>query len=405
MLLSQGRHELAEEELRRGLVQTPNDAISHAMLSVCLIEQKNFPEATEEAGQAIHLAPDEPFPHYVMGQVMYHRNRFDEARASAEQAVAFDPYDADYFALLSAIELESGDKRRALEAAEQGLEVEPDHVRCVNLRAMALTKLGRAKEASESIDVAIQNEPDNAYSHANKGWTLLYEGEPRKALEHFRESLRLEPDSEFARAGIVEAMKARNPIYRWLLTWFLYVSNLNPKVQIALILGLVFGQAILVSIISSVPLLAPFTPLITLAYIGLVWMSWCGSSLFNLVLRFDQFGRMALSPSESRQSSVVAIYLLVAAGLLVAAIVTKNLNYCFMAIPFALAMLPLNGVFSATTPTLKWLMIGVTAAATWFALQAAMLNSADALRTSIQISAYSTWASLLFIGTKGPKKI
>jgi len=408
MLLSQGRTEMAETELRQVLVTDPNDAFAHTLLAACLLDQKQYDEATEEAGQAIHLSPDEAFAHYMMGQVMYHRNRFDEAQQAAESAIALDPYDPDYFALMAAIAMERYQWQEALDAAEQGLDAEPDHVRCVNLRAMALTKLGRGREAEQSMDVALQNAPENAYSHANKGWTHLHQGRPKDAMVHFREALRLEPDLEFARAGIVEAMKARNPIYRWLLAFFLWLSSFSPRVQMLLVLGVVFGQRVLASVAESVPALQPLLPLIVFGYLGFVWMTWCGPMLFNLILRFDRFGRLVLSDKERLQSSIVGVYLLVALGWVVAAIVSAEPTMAIMGFPFALALIPLNGTFAASdNGGLFWIMVAVTAASTWFAIQSCIpgVGTVDSFWNSIMISLYSTWASLLLIGSSRPKKI
>jgi len=407
MLMSQRRSELAEKELRQALVHDPNDALTHSLLAACLVDQEKFTDATDAAGQAIHLAPDEPYSHYMMGQVMYHGNHFDEAREAANTAVELDPWDPDYFALISAIELEQHRWSAALQAAEQGLEVEPDHVRCINLRATSLMKLGRAEEAGQSLDVALQNQPDNSFSHANKGWTKLHQGKPREALVHFREALRIDPNSEFARSGIVEAMKARNPIYRWLLSWFLFLSRLSPRVQIFLVLGILFGQRLLVGLADSVPVLEPLVPFILFGYLGFVWMTWCGPMLFNVVLRFDTFGRLVLSTKERHQSTIVGVYLLVGLGWVVAAAVTGQWVLAILGIPFALALIPLNGVFAAPNPTLFWIMAGVTAVATWFAIQACIpgISSPNAFTYSILTSLYSTWASLFIIGSRKPKKI
>lgn len=407
MLLSQGRSEMAETELRQVLVTDPNDAFAHMLLAACLLDQKQYDQATEEAGQAIHLAPDEAYAHYMMGQVMYHRNRFDEAQRAAESAIALDPYDADYFALMSAIAMERYQWQEALEAAEQGLDAEPDHVRCVNLRAMALTKMGRGDEAEHAMDVALQNAPENAYSHANKGWTHLHQGRPKDSLVHFREALRLEPDLEYARAGIVEAMKARNPIYRWLLALFLYLSSFSPRVQIMLVLGVALGQRVLAGVAENVPALGPLLPVIVFGYLTFVWMTWCGPMLFNLILRFDRFGRLVLSDKERRQSTIVGIYLLVAFGWVVAAMVLAEPVVLLLAFPFALALIPLNGAFHATSRGLFWIMIAVTAAATWFAVESCIpgVGTAASFRYSLMISLYSTWASVFLIGSSGPRKI
>ena len=69
------------------------------------------------------------------------------------------------------------------------------------------------------------------------GWTLLHDGDPRKAMGHFREALRLDPGMEWARAGIVEAMKARSLIYRIFLSYFLFMNRLSGNAQWATVCG------------------------------------------------------------------------------------------------------------------------------------------------------------------------
>ena len=280
------------------IAEDTGDATAHAMLALCLCERKEYKGATEEARQAIHAAPDEAVGFYAMATIMHNRNRLKNAYSAITEAIRIEPWNADFFGMLAMIEFGRSRWAECLNAAEQGLEFEPEDVDCTNLRAMALVKLGRRDEAESTIDTALASEPDNAVTHANLGWTLLHSGDPRKAMEHFREALRLEPGLEWARLGIIEAMKARNPIYRWMLAWFLWVGRLSPRIQIALILGLVFGQSILQSICDAIPILAPLKTPIAVVYILFVWMTWVASTLFNLVLCLDRFGRLVLSTTE-----------------------------------------------------------------------------------------------------------
>jgi tetratricopeptide (TPR) repeat protein len=192
-----------------------------------------------------------------------------------------------------------------LAAAEQGLACDPDDTGCNNLRAIALVNLGRKAEAGQTIDAALAKNPEDAVTHANQGWTLLHQRQPVEAMTHFREALRLEPNLEWARHGIVEAMKARFFLYRWLLSFFLWMSRFPPNVRFGLLLGLVFGRTILANVLQSFPVLEFLVEPISIAYVIFVWMTWTASSLFNLVLRLDKFGRLALSPEERRESNLV----------------------------------------------------------------------------------------------------
>ncbi len=143
-----------------------------------------------------------------------------KSEAAAREAVRLDPEDADYYALLASIRVQQRQWADALHNAELGLAVAPDHVACANLKAMALVNLGRRQEADATIQTTLAKEPENAATHANQGWALLHMGDHKAAMEHFREALRLNPNMEWARQGILEALRARNPIYRILLKLF-----------------------------------------------------------------------------------------------------------------------------------------------------------------------------------------
>ena len=56
----------------------------------------------------------------------------------------------------------------------------------------------------------------------------MHAGDFRGALEHFREALRLNPSPEWARAGLVEALKARYPSAAS-LRYFLWMSTLSRR--------------------------------------------------------------------------------------------------------------------------------------------------------------------------------
>ena len=68
--------------------------------------------------------------------------------------------------------------------------------------------------------VSLAHDPENPYTHQARGFALLQQGDAKGALVHFQEALRRDPQSRGARAGLVEALKAQNPLYRVVLAWF-----------------------------------------------------------------------------------------------------------------------------------------------------------------------------------------
>ena len=305
LLFQQHRHEQAITELRQSLSADPHEPYAHALLGLCLAKREKFQEATEEAEQAIHLSPDFSFAHYALASILRERHRNEEALVAINEALRLDSSDADYFAMLSNIHVDEKRWREALEAAERGLQLDSENIACTNLRAIALVKLGRKAEAGATIDAALSKNPDNAITHANQGWTLLERGEPKRALEHFREALRLDPQNEWARHGIVEALKARNIVYAVMLKYFFWMSRFRGRTQWVIILGGYFGNRMLGVVAAAQPSLAPWILPLRILYVVFALMTWIADPLFNLLLRLNRFGRLALS----RQQVVAANYL------------------------------------------------------------------------------------------------
>ncbi len=314
LLLAQFRPADAERELLQALAAQPDDSSALALLALSRSEQNKGPEALDAIRTGIGLAPDRAYLHYVHAVTLENLLRHKEARTAINEALRLDPDDEDSFTLLASIELASRDWNAGLAAAEQALALNPEHVNAANLRAMALVNLGRKEEASATVDYALQREPENAFSHANQGWTCLHRNDPRRAQDHFHEALRLEPDLEHARNGMLEALKARNPIYRAMLAYFLWMGRLSTKFQWALVIGAFFGGRLARNTVAAQPHLGwVIWPLLTLFYI-FIYLSWTAVPMFNLLLRFDRFGRHVLSRDQRLASTWFGSFFFAALG-------------------------------------------------------------------------------------------
>src|SRR4030095_4908008 len=113
------RYELATKELQKALAADPDDPIAHALMAVCLAEQKKFDQAIGEARRAATLAPDLPYAQYVVAYVRYKEDVLPEAEQAINNAIRLDPWDADHFSLLSHIKFQQRKWQEALEAAER----------------------------------------------------------------------------------------------------------------------------------------------------------------------------------------------------------------------------------------------------------------------------------------------
>jgi tetratricopeptide (TPR) repeat protein len=346
VLQRQGRHDRAEQELRKHLAAASDDPIAHAALAVSLLEQGKRDEAEREAREAVGRAPDLPLGHYVLARVLADRNRDDEAAAAIAEAVRLDPTAADAHALRGVIDFARGRWADALAAAEAALACDPENSGATNLRGMALVKLGRTAEAGAAIEAALARDPDDATTHANRGWTLLEQGRRREAMEHFRESLRLDPEGDWARAGMVEALKAGNPVYGVMLRYFLWMQKLPPRAQWGILVGGFLGSRFLGGVARANPAVAPWVMPILVAYGCFAVLTWLSSPLFNLLLFLHPFGRHALTADQRRQAALVGLCVGLALAFLAGGIVTGGIeSWILPVLVCGLLAMPVAAVF------------------------------------------------------------
>lgn len=298
ILLAQSRPADAEREARLALGQDPGDANALAVLARALVTQDRARDALDPARAAVAAAPDSPYSHHIHAHVLHRIDRPSEALAASETALLFAPEDDDLLAQRAAIHLSLRDWPAALDDSEEALRINAANTTAQNLRATALRLLGRAAEADAAGARTLEQSPEDAYSHSTQGWTLLQRGEIARAQEHFRESLRLEPGFEPARAGMLEALKARNPLYRGMLAYFMWMGRQSSRIQWAFIIVTFFGQRIARRAAAENPSLARVIwPLLALFY-AFIYLSWTAGVMFNLLLRLDRFGRLVLSRDE-----------------------------------------------------------------------------------------------------------
>ena len=314
ILLAQSRPSDAEREARLALAARPDDALALGVLARALVDQNRGAEALEPARAAVSAAPDSPYSHHVLAHVLLRINRAREARSACEEALRLAPDDGELLAQRAGIRLALRDWNGALADSEAALRLLPEDTFAQNLRATALRQLGRTEEAGRVGARTLEQDPEDAFSHATQGWTLLQRGEPRRAQEHFLEALRIEPDMELARQGMLEALKARNPLYRAMLAYFLWMGRQSGRIQWAFVIVTFVGQRMVRRAAAADPSLGlVLWPVLVLFY-AFVYLTWTAVPMFNLLLGLDRFGRHVLSVRERRDSLVFGASVLLILG-------------------------------------------------------------------------------------------
>lgn len=356
ILLSQQKYKEAGQILRELLAEEPYDIRYLTLLAEVHLQQGQLDNARQIIDNAIGLAPDEPHLFYIKSRIAAEEDNYDEAEKLIQQSITLNPYDADYFAFLSSIKLSRKQFKEALALAEKALEIDAQHLAALNMRSTALQKLNRPEESFSTIEGALREDPNNPYTHANYGWGLLEKGQYKKALQHFREALKHDPNNEYARAGMVEAMKATNPIYRLFLKYAFFMGNLTAKYQWGVIIGFYVAFRVLKSLERNNEALRPFLAPLTLLIAILAFSTWVITPLSNLLLRLNPYGQFLLNREQKISSNFVGGSLLVFLAGVVLYLITRQDPYLALA-GFGFAMMPPFSVMFATTRSKHLLLI------------------------------------------------
>jgi cytochrome c-type biogenesis protein CcmH/NrfG len=304
-----GRLDDAEEALRQGLRDEPDDPFAHALLSLVLADLDRGEEALDSAETAIALDPDLAFAHRARAQALLQLERLPDAEMAARELVRLDPESANGNTVLAAILLGRERWSEAVTEAEEALELEPESESALGLRAYALAMSDQGLGWQDAAHATLAAGPDSTHAHALAGYAFLARGGERAAVDRFREALRLDPESELAQVGLAEATKASHPLFKPLFRFYMWQERLPSGWKVALVVGPLILLRALGSQADN-----PFVIGLIAAWILFVALTWAGVPLANLALRTTTIGRSVL-PSDQKRSSTAFLVLLGACAL------------------------------------------------------------------------------------------
>jgi tetratricopeptide (TPR) repeat protein len=343
ILIQQKKYDAAETILRQLLAQEPTNIHYLALLAELNLQQDRVEKAESIIDDAIGLSPDVAHLYFIKSRIDIQKDKFDDAEKSIQQSITLDPYTADFFAWFANIKLARKQFEESLRLANQALEIDPEDLLALNVRSTVLIKLNRKEESFQTIEGALRQDPNNAYTHTNYGWGLLEKGDHKKALKHFKEALKNNPNYEYAQKGMIEALKASNPIYRLFLRYQFWISNLPSNYQWGFVIGVYFGTQLLNKLADSSPSFRPFVTPIIITLVVFAFSTWVIKPVSNMLLRFNTYGRFLLDKKEKISSNFVAVSLLILLAGVALYFISSDLFYLFVA-AYGGAMMVLCGV-------------------------------------------------------------
>jgi tetratricopeptide (TPR) repeat protein len=360
ILIQQKKFGEAERILNDLLAEDSTNIHTLSLLAETHLQQDKYESAMQITDTAIGLMPDSPLLFYIKSRIAFLQDDYSEAEVAIRKSIEFDPNDADYYAFFAHITLSRKHYSEALELADKALEIDAENILGLNTRSTALLKLNKSEESFSTIEGALREDPNNAYTHANYGWGLLEKGQHKQALEHFKESLQNDPHFAYAQSGMLEAIKASNPVYNLFLKYKFWMGNLTSRYQWGVIIGFFLGVRILRSIAGTnkelQPLLIPIIILLSLV----AFSTWVIQPLSNVFLRFNKYGQLLLSKEEKICSNFVAASLLFCLTGIVLYGTYDDMNYLTVAAVGFAMMVPFSKMFSSEKH--KYILLGYSIA-------------------------------------------
>lgn len=364
LLIGQRRYEMAEEQLNKLLAESPDHPLGTAYKALIKLHNRDSEAAITLAKTALGLNPVLDFALYIIAAAHMDLENFKKAEKAISEAISINPYVPDYFGIHANIKLLLRDYKEARDIAQRGLQIAPENLLCRNVLSTALLKLGDKEASFQTIEKALELDPENSLTHANYGWAQLEKGSHKKALEHFREALSKNPEDQYARAGMLEALKAKFFLYRIFLKYYFWMSNLKPGVQWVVILGFVFMQRIIRAVSNSSPEVAVVLYPVSYLLLLFVISTWIIQPVFNFFMRLNRYAKYLLTDSDKNAAMVVGVAFSLFVLSAIGWFITTSDGFAVGAIVGLTLIIPFGRIWDSKTKWVRLVVAGYSLVAT-----------------------------------------
>lgn len=269
----------AIESLREALSLDADHAQAHALLAICLHDERRLYAAEHEARAALALDADSAFAHYAMAIVALAQRRFAMAEEHLERALALEPHNAAFLRALARLYALWSRPANALPLLEKARELEPDDPESWAALAEHHREARDFTRAEEFARRALELDPDNADALLVMGHLLLREGRVEEAREHALLVLRQDAGHDGG-IHLLSAAKARSSFLLglwWRFNSFVAGGSLSRRVILLIGLFLLYRVASLA--LGDLGYADAQLPL-QLLWLGFCIYTWVGPALF-----------------------------------------------------------------------------------------------------------------------------
>lgn len=284
---TQARHQNlygAIETLRQALTLDADNAHAHALLAICLHDQKRLHAAEYEARAALTLNPELPFAHYAMAIVSIAHRRFKDAEQHLNAALALDPGNPSLLRSLAQLYRLWNRRNKVLPLLEKAREIDPDDADTWAALAEHHREQRDFKQAESFARRALEIDPENADAMLTMGYLLLLRNETQEAKEHALIVLRSNSLHEGAIQLLVAVKARQSPLLGlwWRFNSFFGGGSMTRRV--VLLIGAYLAYRAMVIALDDFGH-EQMATWVQFAWLGFCIYTWVGPAMFQKQLR------------------------------------------------------------------------------------------------------------------------
>lgn len=223
------RYEGALAELNLARAENPQDEEPVSLGAFCHYFLGQPKLGLKMGQEALALDPESIRALHVVGLCYTHLGKEKQAKQVLDQAISIDPEEPFGHYYMSWFLGNTGKWKLALTSIERALELDPENATFESHRSKILLKLGRRAEAKSSSLHSLNLDSCAPNALSQLGTVLRQEGDVVGSMKAFRDALRIDPNDEEARKGLLEAIRSRFFLYRWLLNFELQMQRITPQ--------------------------------------------------------------------------------------------------------------------------------------------------------------------------------
>lgn len=311
LLISQGRTEDANKQIRSFLEDDPTSEYGRYLLAFILYFQGKSKESEQLTLQLQQDDPENSAYLALLTEINLREEELEAAEQKGNMLLQMSPYEVQFHNLMSRIKFAQRYFDSALKYANSALEIDPENLEALNQKTLIAGILGDKQSAKNTILEALEKNPEDPYTIANHANQLLKEGKVKESLERFKEALNLNPTNSFARYGMQEAMKSKFFLYKLFYKYFDLMGRLTANGSWGFVIGTYVLYRVLNYISRTNEVLSPIaTPLMYLLLAFFI-LSWIINPLMNLYLMTNKYGRLLLDDDDKKMAQYTGASLLI----------------------------------------------------------------------------------------------